>query len=244
MRFVVFVIATVRYCAANLLRSRLSRGIHRQLVGADVAEQDGTVRQILFHQAGAVRSNRTSGDDRVHRGHVPAPVQVHMTVAVAVDVMPMAPGAAVNMPVTVVVMMVMAVPVTVVVVPVPVLMMTMTVGMTDHVAMTAIATMTATALVTAATAVTTVLTCIGSGRDERRNADNGGRDESEECRTFEHSQRPLARCEPSVPLVGGPQRQVQPIDFRYVFVHLTFIDRAMMWQDGGTHRIAIVRAAS
>jgi hypothetical protein len=180
--------------AATLLRGRLSRRIHRRLVGADVTEQDGTVRQILLHQAGAGRRNRPS-DHRVHRGHiVPAPVQVHMTVAVVavVVVMAMAPEAAVDVPVTVVVMVVMmTVPVTVVVVPVPVLVttvmtMTMTVGMTDHVAMTAMTT----ALVTALTA-TAGLTRIGSGRDERRKADNGGRDESEECRTFEHNQRPF-----------------------------------------------------
>jgi hypothetical protein len=185
---VIFVfVGAVGYCAATLLRGSLGRGIHRRLVGADVTEQDGTVRQILLHQAGAGRRNRTS-DHRVHRGHiVPAPVQVHMTVAVVavVMVMTMAPEAAVDVPVTVVmVVVVMTVPVTVVVV--MTMTMTVAVGMTDHMAMTAMAT----TAVTAAT-VTAVLTCIGSGRDERRNADNGSRDESEECRTFEHSVRPF-----------------------------------------------------
>ena len=68
-----------------------------------------------------------------------------------------------------------------------------TVDMTDQARMTAhtgVTTMADNALVTAAT-VTAVLTCIGSGRDERRKADNGRRDESEECRTFEHNQRPF-----------------------------------------------------
>jgi len=78
---------------------------------------------------------------------------------------------------------VMTVPVTVMVV------MTMTVDMTARVVMTAVAD-NALGTVTGAT-VTAVRTCIGSGRDERRKADNGGRDESEECRTFEHSVRPF-----------------------------------------------------
>ncbi len=162
------------------------------------------------------------------------PVQVAVPVTVVVVMVMMAVMMMMAVTVTMVVVMTVDVTVTMVV------MVTMTVGMTDHMAMTAMAT---TAVVTA-TVATAVLTCIGSGRDERRKADNGRRDESEECRTFEHSQRPLARCEPSVPLVGEPERQVQAIDFRYVFVHLTFIDRAAVWQDGGTHRIAIVRAPS
>jgi hypothetical protein len=233
-RLLLFLFAAVRYCAATLLRGSLGRRIHRRLVGANVTEQDGTVRQILLHQAGAGRGNRTS-NDRVHGTHVvPAPVKVNMAVAVAVEVE--AVPVRVAVPVTVVMVVVMmTVPVVMVTMPVVV---TMTVVMADHVAMTA---MTTTAVVMTATAVRT---CIGSGRDQRRKADNGRRDESEECRTFEHSQRPLARCEPSVPLVGEPERQVQAIDFRYVFVHLTFIDRAAVWQDGGTHRIAIVRAPS
>jgi hypothetical protein len=145
-----------------------------------------------------------------------------MAVAVAVMmVMTMAPEAAVDVPVTVVMVVVMmAVPVTVVLV----LVMTTAVVMTEHVAMTAMAT----ALVSDATAVRT---CIGSGRDQRCKADNDRRNESEECRTFEHRERDLlARCEPSEPLVGEPGRQVQAIDFRCVFVHLTFIDRATVWQ--------------
>ena len=252
-------VAAVGYCAATLLRggllrSRLGRGIHRRLVGADVTEQDGTVRQILLHQAGAGRRNRAS-DHRVHRTDVvPAPVQVHMAVAVVamVVVMAMAPEAAVDMPVTVVmVVVVMTVPVTMVVV--------MTVAMTTVAVMTMMTVrtvMAVAAVVTAAMMTATVMTMtatltvatmaagVSSSRDERRQANNGRGDESEECRTFEHCQRPLARCEPSVPLVEGSGPQVQPIDFRYVFVHLTFIDRATVWQDGGTHRIAIVRAAS
>jgi hypothetical protein len=164
-----------------------------------------------------------------------------VTVAVAVEVEAVPVRVAVPVTVVMVMVVMMTVPVMmmtvlVVMVTMPVVV-TMAVVMADHVAMAA---MTTTAVVTA----TAVRTCIGSGRDQRRKADNGRRDESEECRTFEHSQRPLARCEPSVPLVGEPERQVQAIDFRYVFVHLTFIDRAAVWQDGGTHRIAIVRAPS
>jgi hypothetical protein len=177
---VLFVVFCCCYC--SLLSGGLRRGIHRRLVRAHVTEQNGAVRQIFLHQAGAGRGNRASGD-RVHRGHIPAPVQVHMAVAVVavVVVMTMVPEAAVDVPVTVVMM---TVPV--------VVMMAMTVavagGMTDHLAMTAIAT----ALVTAAAAtVTAVRTCIGSGRDERRKADNGRGDESEECRTFEHGERPF-----------------------------------------------------
>jgi hypothetical protein len=184
-------VAAVGDCTATLLRGRLSRGIHRRLVGADVTEQDGTVRQIFLHQAGAGRRNRAS-DHRVHRGHiVPAPVQVHMTVAVVavVVMMAMAPEAAVDVPVTVVMMVVVTVPVRTVVV-MTVTMVTVGTVMTAAV-VTVAAAMTA-AVVAVATAVTTaVLTCIGSGRDERRKADNGRRDESEECRTFEHSQRPF-----------------------------------------------------
>jgi hypothetical protein len=123
----------------------------------------------------------------------------------------MAPGAAVDMPVTVVMVVVMmTVPVTMMVV------MTMTAVTMATVTVAAVVAMTAmTAAVTAtAMTATVVLTCIGSGRDERRKADNCGRDESEECRTFEHCQRPLARCEPSGTLVGGLAPQVQPIDFR------------------------------
>jgi len=183
------LVVVIVCCCCSLLRGRLSRRIHRRLVGADVTEQDGTVRQILLHQAGAGRGNRAS-DHRVHRGHVvPAPVQVHMAVAVVavVVVMAMAPEAAVDMPVTVVMVVVMmTVPVAVVVV--VTVTVAVAVGMTDHVAVTA---MTTTALVTAAATVTAVRTCIGSGRDERRKADDSGSDESEECRTFEHSVRPF-----------------------------------------------------
>jgi hypothetical protein len=35
-------------------------------------------------------------------------------------------------------------------------------------------------------------------------------------------------------LVGAAGPRVQAIDFRYVFVHLTFIDGATVWQDGGS----------
>jgi len=45
-------------------------------------------------------------------------------------------------------------------------------------------------------------------------------------------------------LVGEPGQQVQAIDFRYIFVHLTFIDGATVWQAGGSHRIAIGPASS
>jgi hypothetical protein len=89
-----------------------------------------------------------------------------------------------------------------------------------------------------------VRTRIGSARDDRRQADNGRADESEECSRFEHSQRPLARGEPSEGFVGEPEPQVQAIDFRHIFVHLTFIDRATVWQDGISRRIAIVAATS
>jgi hypothetical protein len=104
-----------------------------------------------------------------------------MAVAVVV-VMTMAPEAAVDMPVTVV--MVMAVPVTGVVVT----------GVVVTAAGVVAAGVTTTTMVAAAVVTATVAavrTCIGSGRDERREADNGGRDESEECRTFEHCQRPF-----------------------------------------------------
>jgi hypothetical protein len=52
----------------------------------------------------------------------------------------------------------------------------------------------------------------------------------------------LARDEPSGTLVGSAEPQVQAIDFRYVFVHLTFIDGTMVWQNGIFDRIAIVRS--
>jgi hypothetical protein len=43
----------------------------------------------------------------------------------------------------------------------------------------------------------------------------------------------LARDEPSGPVVGIAEPQVQTIDFQRFFVHLTFIDGAMVWHDGG-----------
>jgi hypothetical protein len=58
--------------------------------------------------------------------------------------------------------------------------------MTDH---TGVAAMADNAVVTVTAAA--VRTRIGSSGDERREADDGGRDESEECRTFEHCQRPF-----------------------------------------------------
>jgi hypothetical protein len=59
---------------------------------------------------------------------------------------------------------------------------------TNHPVMTTAddATMTMTAAVAAA-----MRTSISSSRDERRQADNGRGDESEECSTFEHCERPF-----------------------------------------------------
>jgi hypothetical protein len=62
-------------------------------------------------------------------------------------------------------------------------------GITDH---TVAAAMTADAVVTtAAVTAATVRTCIGAGRDESTQANNGRGNQSEKCSTFEHCQRPF-----------------------------------------------------
>ena len=174
----------------------MRRRVHGRLVGAHVTEQDGAVRQILFHQAGAGRRDRTN--DRVgHRGSVDvaAPVEVRVTMAVAV--MPVAvPVVVVVMPVVVMTMPVMVVavmrPVMTMMRPVMTLVgtmmaMTAVIAVTDHLVMTT--TGTAAAVTTAVAAV--AATSFSTGSDDRREADNGGRDKSEECSTFEHDSGPF-----------------------------------------------------
>jgi hypothetical protein len=95
----------------------------------------------------------------------------------------MAPEAVMHVPVAVV-MVVVTMAVRTMVMTAMGAVVTVAVGVTDHAVMTAMA---AAALVTAAA----LRTSIGSGRDERRQADDGGGDECEECSTFEHGQRPF-----------------------------------------------------
>ena len=142
------------------------------------------------------------------------------------------------MPVVTVVVVMMTVMTVVVVV------MTVAV-MTDHVVMTmaaaAVTAAVAATMTAAAHAAAAVTAGVSTGSDERCQADDGRGNESEECSTFKHCQRPsLARCEPSGALVEAAGHWVQAIDFRYVFVHLTFIDGAMVWQDAVSPRIAMV----
>jgi hypothetical protein len=47
-----------------------------------------------------------------------------------------------------------------------------------------------------------------------------------------------------VAVVGIGEPQVQTIDFLGFFVHLTFIDGAMVWHDGSSHRIATACATA
>lgn len=181
---------------ASLGRSlgSLGRRVHRRFVGADVTEQHSAVRQILLHQAGAGRSNRTGY--RVGGGHVVdavvAPVQVHMVGAVAapVKVVAMPPDARVDMNVPTE----MNVPAVDMNVPTQVNVPAVVVDMTDHAGVTdqtrpdhtvAVAA-TDDAVVTAAAAIRAR---IRSGRDESREADSGRGDESEECSTFEHGSK-------------------------------------------------------
>jgi hypothetical protein len=171
--------------------SGLGRRVHRGLVGADVTEQDRAVRQILFHQAGAGRGNRARSN-RVARDRVVVPPAVppHVTMAVAVEVeaVPVevaVPVMEVNVPVVPVMVVVTVVVVTVTVVVVVTMVAAV---MTDHMAMTVTTAVTVTATVTVTAAMAAG---ISSSRDERRQANDGRGDESEECSTFEHSEGPL-----------------------------------------------------
>jgi hypothetical protein len=105
---------------------------------------------------------------------------------------------------------------------------------------TATATVTAVATVTAMTAAAGV----SSRRNERRQTNNGRGDKSEKCSAFEHCERPFGSGEPSEPVVGIPGPRVQTIDFQRFFVHLTFIDGAMVWHDGGSHHSVTACAAA
>ena len=158
--------------------SGLGRRVHGRLVRAHIPEQDGAVRQVFLHEAGAARRGRASNNrvDRTHVGGpnpVPAPVEVAVVVVTA-----MVPEAAVDVPVVPVVVVVP-------VVMVPVVVMTTAVHMTHHVMMTmAAAAVTATHAATVTAAAVT--TGVSTGSDERCQADNGRGNESEECSTFEH----------------------------------------------------------
>ena len=201
----------------------LGRRVHGRFIRAHIPEQDGAIRQVLLHQAGAGGGHR-AGNDRVDRTHIRRPNPVAAPVVVAVVVVPaVVPEAAVNMPVVAVVVMM-----PVVVMPV-VVVMTVAVDMTHHVTMM---TMTA-AAVTAAAAMTAAAVTAGvsTGRDKRCHGDDRRSNQSKECSTFEHCERPsLARGEPSEGFVGEAGQRVQAIDFRFIFVHLTFIDGATVWQ--------------
>jgi hypothetical protein len=174
----------------------LGRRVHRRLVGADVTEQNRTVRQILLHQAGAARGNRARSNsiarNRVVAAVANPPVEVTMAVA-AVVVVAMVPEAAVPV---VVVDVVPVVPVMVVVVMTMAMRTMVTVAMRTMMTVATVTTMTTvTAAVTAAVTATVtaaVTTRISRGRDEGSQADNGRGDESEECSTFEHSEGPLS----------------------------------------------------
>jgi hypothetical protein len=106
-----------------------------------------------------------------------------MAVPVEVEAMtvPAVPVVEVNMPADVVVVTDMNMPADVVTV------VTMVAAvMADHMAMT-VTTVTATTAVT----VATMAAGVSRRRDERRQANNGRGDESAECSTFEHCERPF-----------------------------------------------------
>jgi hypothetical protein len=171
----------------------LGRRVHRRLVGADVTEQDRAVRQILFHQAGAGRGDRARSNSVARNRVVVAPAvptHVPMAVTVEVEAMPVevaVPVMEVNVPVVPVVVMVTVVTVTMMVVMtmVTVTRTVVTMTMTVTVAVTAVAGMTATVTMAAMAAG------ISRRRDERRQANDGRGDESEECSALEHCKRPF-----------------------------------------------------
>jgi hypothetical protein len=165
------------FCCCDLASLRrslggLGRRVHCRFVGAHVTEQDRSVRQVFLHQAGAGSRNRAA-DNRVagvaHVGPtnpVAAPVVV-MTVVVVVPVVP--------------VVVVMMTVVTMVVVTV----------MADHVVMTMATTAVTAATMTATAHAAAAMTAgVSTGSNERCQTDDSRGNESEECSTFEHCQRP------------------------------------------------------
>jgi hypothetical protein len=169
--------------------SGLGRRVHGRLVGAHVTEQDGAVRQILFHQAGAGGRDRASNrvSNRVSRVEVAAPVEVHMTVAVAVEVVAMpVPAVPVVVMMVVVTMPVMAVVVVVTMVAVGTVVTMVAVGTVVTAAVLAVAAVTTAVMAVAAALTAAVATRISSRGDESCQADDERRGEGEECSTFEH----------------------------------------------------------
>jgi hypothetical protein len=106
-----------------------------------------------------------------------------MTAVVVVTAMP--PEAVLHVPVAVV-MVVMTVPVTMREMMTMVTVIVVTVGMTMH---GTVMTVAGAAVTTAAVTTTAVRARIGTGGDERRQADDGRSNESEKCGTFKHCRR-------------------------------------------------------
>ena len=189
------------FLLASLRRSLggLGRRVHCQFIGAHILEQDRAIRQVGLAQAGARRGdradhrrrcrNRVVATDDVDRptampvpGVMPAVVphdrttQPRVTPATNPVVANVDVAAEVNVPVEARDMPAVTVA-----------------RMTDD---TRMATHPVTAADDAATTLAmtaaAIRTRIGSsGGDERREADDGRGDESEECSTFEHGQRPF-----------------------------------------------------